>query len=63
MTKAWGMSEEERQMTLRTCEIIEALERKIGRKFEPDNPIFLAMLASHPDDLEYTLREILKDQA
>ena len=49
MTKTWVMSEEDREMTRRICEKIEALEKKRGRPFEPNCPVFLAILSSPPD--------------
>jgi hypothetical protein len=49
MTKLWGLTEEDRELARRANERVEAIEKKIGRKLDPNNPIILAILSSHPD--------------
>ncbi|SMF55260.1 hypothetical protein SAMN02982917_3059 [Azospirillum oryzae] len=49
MTKLWGLTEEDRELARRANERVEALEKKIGRKLDPNDPVLLSILSSHPD--------------
>lgn len=60
MTKIWDVTEEDRELTRRACERVEAIEKQIGRRLEPDNPILLPIISSHPDTPPENLAEFFR---
>lgn len=49
MKKPWDVTEDDREWARLANKIVEELEKKIGRKLDPNDPILLSILSSHPD--------------